>query len=116
MVDVWRLQPGDVIKVRENGFMGTVTEINTTYEANTSVQRSVTVSWHHLPGRHKYEANNVEDIWEKVDHIKDGNVLDEMYLPLPAGTHIMGICDHKWIDVGFSKEKLVCAYCDADKS
>jgi hypothetical protein len=130
-------QKGDRIRVKENGFMGTIHAVsyNSIYADNEYY-----LLWDNFPGKGlcPYLAADVQSTWEKVDDADAGAGYvnqdpDAVTIQLPnppangytyhvyrGNTRIDPIetkkeCEHKWVEVGFMHTKTVCYHCDVEK-
>lgn len=112
---------GDRIRVKENGFTGTVGGTSKTM----SQDDVYFLVWDHISGCYAYMANQVGDLWEKIHEIaeeasagyvnQDGDFLPHGMYGVQPGESIKKECDHKWVEVGFQHTKTVCYHCDMEK-
>lgn len=119
--------PGDRIRVKENGLTGTIHKVNNIYRGHYKITQLVEteyhVQWDHWHNSNSYMASDVGDMWEKIDAIADAADAGVLSLPhgidfIPLDLQIDGIktaCDHKWVEVGFRHTKTVCYHCDMEK-
>jgi hypothetical protein len=108
----------DRIRVKENGFTGTVIATVTFHTPKEDLLYHI--KWDHFPGMCQYMASDVGDLWEKVANIKA-----EQNLHLPPGiqwipleidiNNVKVACDHKWVNASLLFEKMVCYHCGVDK-
>lgn len=126
-----KFQPGDRIRVKENGLTGTILAV-----AKINQDDSYIVMWDHYFHPLSYMANQIDDdLWEQIGKIKDAHILsipgsgyvnqDPDVLPPGRGLHHIDIkitvgdekkeCNHKWVEVGFMHTKTVCYHCDVEK-
>ena len=136
-----KFKENDRIEVIKSGLLGTITGIA------GMLPPSYLVEWDGFPqhGSMCYTAFDVDDLWAKIDEIKDAHILS-----LPHGVSInTGIlagaggyghgynygydyghdpedekkkeekpkstCEHKWVDIGLTRTRMVCYHCGIDK-
>lgn len=122
------LNRGDRFQVKENGLRGTIDATDSCYDFEEEIHEYHVV-WDHTPGRsHSYMHHEVKDLWEKLDAIASQQQVGIDYAPadtndrLPRGSYgvmpgeaVKKECEHRWVEVGFTRTKTVCYYCDMEK-
>jgi len=126
-----KFQIGDRIQVNDNGSTALIVAIDSSF-APYGITHMYTIIWYSFRdmGECSYAANDVDDMWTKIDNIRDAQIGIE-YAPadvndrLPRGLSSQGLmdpgiefkkeCTHKWVEVGFAHTKIVCYHCDMEK-
>lgn len=84
------------------------------------------VLWDAFPekGECNYKVDDVKDLWQKIDDIAEAlprgyvnqdpdAVFKNQYLgEFPKEKKE---CDHKWVDIGFTRSKIICKICDMEQ-
>lgn len=121
------LDVNDRIKVKENGFEGTIIKVHTSIGPGYE-ETKYTVVWDHFPDKEGvYMADEIKDMWEKIGAIRDA--LDGWSTHLPEARDsapfpplkvdmgdgkVTVNCNgyHTWLKYeGFTESYEYCKYC-----